>query len=141
MLIGGLCLLVGVVMFLFSRDVIMLVLSGAICVGALWKAVTLFRMISKKNYEIVEGTCVSISQNPIRRYRKVKIMDEAGTESTLLLSKQDKIKIGFRYRFYFSKTQHITLGSEYFDAALSSDCFVGYEELGEYQQQAPEEKR
>ena len=49
----------------------------------------------------------------------------------LLFGKRSKIQIGFRYRFYFKKTQRLTLGSEYFDAALSSDCFLGFEELGE----------
>ena len=45
--------------------------------------------------------------------------------------RHSKIQIGFRYRFYFKKTQRLTLGSEYFDSALSSDCFLGFEELGE----------
>ena len=58
-------------------------------------------------------------------------MDDEGNESALLLGKHSKIQIGFRYRFYFKKTQRLTLGSEYFDSALSSDCFLGYEELGE----------
>ena len=30
------------------------------------------------------------------------------------------------------ETQHISLGSEYLDSALSSDCFLGYEELGDF---------
>lgn len=131
-LIGGLCLLVGIAMFLFSKDVMMLALSAAVCVGALWKGLTLFRVISKEQYEIVEGICVSVSQNPIRKYRKVKIMDGAGVESSLLLGKQDRIKIGYRYRFYFKDTDRLTLGNGRLDAALSSDCFIGYEEMGEY---------
>ena len=58
-------------------------------------------------------------------------MDDEGNESALLLGKHSKIQIRFRYRFYFKKTQRLTLGSEYFDSDLSSDCFLGYEELGE----------
>ncbi len=61
------------------------------------------------------------------KYRKVKIMDDEANESTLLLDKQSKIKIGDRYRFYFKKTTRVTLGNEYFDTALASDCFLGYE--------------
>ena len=56
---------------------------------------------------------------------------EGTCASALLLGKHSKIQIGFRYRFYFKKTQRLTLGSEYFDSALSSDCFLGFEELGE----------
>ena len=80
---------------------------------------------------MVEGTCVGIVPKPLRKYRKIRIMDDDGNESALLLGKHSKIQIGFRYRFYFKKTQRLTLGSEYFDAALSSDCFLGFEELGE----------
>ena len=80
---------------------------------------------------MVEGTCVGIVPKPLRKYRKIRIMDDDGNESALLLGKHSKIQIGFRYRFYFKKTQRLTLGSEYFDSALSSDCFLGFEELGE----------
>lgn len=80
-----------------------------------------------------KGTCVGITPKPLRRYRKIRIMDDNGNESALLLSKQSKVKIGYRYRFYFKNTQRLTLGSEYFDSALSSDCFLGYEELGEFE--------
>lgn len=79
----------------------------------------------------MEGTCVGIVPKPLRKYRKIRIMDDDGNESAILLSKHSKVKIGFRYRFYFKTTQRLTLGSEYFDSALSSDCFLGYEELGE----------
>lgn len=78
---------------------------------------------------MVEGTCVGIVPMLLRKYRKIRIMDDDGNESALLLGKHLKIQIGFRYRFYFKKTQRLTLGSEYFDSALSSDCFLGFEEL------------
>ena len=130
-LLGLVCLLVGLAMFLFAGDRIMLLLSGAVCILGLYRAYSFYRAISKKEYEIVEGTCVGIVSKPLRKYRKIRIMDDDGNESALLLSKHSKVKIGFRYRFYFKKTQRLTLGSEYFDSALSSDCFLGYEELGE----------
>ena len=59
------------------------------------------------------------------------LWDDEGNESALLLPKQSKLIIGDRYRFYFKQTQRISLGSEYFDAAMSSDCFLGYEQIGE----------
>lgn len=90
------------------------------------------RIISSEEYETVEGTCVVVLPKPLRRYRKIKIMDDKGNESSMLLGKQSKVKIGYRYRFYFKETQHISLGSEYLDSAMSSDSFLGYEELGEY---------
>jgi hypothetical protein len=59
-------------------------------------------------------------------------MDDSGIESSLRLGKQVMIKIGFRYRFYFKKSEQLSVGSEYFDAALASDRFLGFEELGEF---------
>ena len=90
-----------------------------------------YRVLSEKKYEVVEGTCVGIVPKPLRKFRKIRIMDDEGNESALLLPKQSKVTIGDRYRFYFKQTQRISLGSEYFDAAMSSDCFLGYEQIGE----------
>jgi len=56
----------------------------------------------------------------------------------MLLGKQLKVKIGYRYRFYFKKTQHISLGNEYLNSAIFSDHFLGYEELGEFSGEATE---
>lgn len=130
-LLGLACLLIGLAVFLFSKDKMMLLLSTAVCILSFCRAYTFYRAISKKEYEVVEGTCVGIVPKPMRKYRKVRIMDDEGTESALLLGKHAKIKIGFRYRFYFKSTQRLNFGSEYFDSALSSDCFLGFEELGE----------
>lgn len=119
-------------MFLLLKDRMMLFLSLAVCILSVGKALEYYRVIAGEEYEIVEGTCVAVMPKPLRKYRKIKIMDDNGNESTMLLGKQSKVKIGYRYRFYFKETQRISLGSEYLDSAMSSDCFLGYEELGEF---------
>ena len=129
---GTICLLVGIATFLLLKDRMMLFLSLAVCVLSFAKAFEYYRVIAEDGYEIVEGTCVAVMPKPLRKYRKIKIMDDNGNESTMLLDKQAKIKIGYRYRFYFKETQQISLGSEYLDTAMSSDCFLGYEELSEF---------
>lgn len=131
-LLGLLCLLIGIAVYFFSKDRTMLLLSGVVCILCILRAYSIFRIITDEQYETVEGTCVGIMPKPLRKYRKVRIMDDEGNESSLLLNKQSKVKIGYRYRFYFKKTQRLTLGNEYIDSSLSSDCFLGYEELGEY---------
>ena len=131
-IIGIVCLLIGLAMSIFLKDKMMLFLSLAVCVLSFAKAFEYYRVIAEDGYEIVEGTCVAVMPKPLRKYRKIRIMDDNGNESTMLLDKQAKVKIGYRYRFYFKETQHITLGSEYLDTAMSSDCFLGYEELGEF---------
>ena len=131
-LIGIFCLLIGIAGSLFARDKTMLALSTAVCGLSLWRAWLIYNLIRRQTYEVVEGTCVGIIPKPLRKYRKIRILDDAGVESTLLLGKQSKIQIGARYRFYFKQTQRLTLGSPYFDAAFSSDCFLGYEKVEEF---------
>ncbi|MCI8471770.1 MAG: hypothetical protein HFE65_01540 [Clostridiales bacterium] len=131
-LLGLLCLLVGISVYFFSKDKTMLLLSGVVCILSLWRAYSIFRIVVGKQYETVEGTCVSITPKPLRKYRRIRIMDDEGNESYVLLNKQSKVKIGYRYRFFFKQTQRLTFGSEYLDAAMSSDHFLGYEELGEF---------
>lgn len=137
-IIGIVCLLVGVAMFLLFKDRMMLFLSLAVCFFSFLKAFEFYRVITGEEYEIVEGTCISVMPKPLRKYRKIKIMDDNGNESTMLLGKQSKVKIGYRYRFYFKETQRLTFGSEYLDSSMSSDCFLGYEELGEFSTQTTE---
>ncbi len=129
-IVGGGCLLVGIAMFLFLQDQTMLLLSFILCTMCVTKAFSYHKTMVDRSYEVVEGTCVAISPKPLRKYRKIKLVDDQGNESALLLNKQSKIKIGYRYRFYFKDTQRLTLGNEYFDSSLSSDCFLGFEELG-----------
>ncbi len=131
-IVGAFCLLIGLAMFLFLKDRMMLFLSLAVFVLSVGKALEYYNVIAKGKYETVEGTCVSVVPKPLRKYRKIKIIDDDGNESTMLLNKQTKVKIGYRYRFYFKETNHISLGSEYLDSATSTDCFLGFEELGEY---------
>ncbi len=131
-LIGFVCLLIGIAMMLLLKDRMMFFLSLAIFLLSIGKAIEFYFLIANKKYEVIEGTCVGIVPKPLRKYRKIKIMDDAGIESSMLLNKQTKVKIGYRYRFFFKETQHLSLGSEYLDSATLSDCFLGVEELGEF---------
>ena len=130
-LVGIGCLLVGIAFTAIAKDTMMLLLSVAVCAFSFYKAFAMFRIASKKDYEIVEGTCTAIVPKLLNKFRKIKITDDEGNETTLLLAKQSKIAIGERYKFYFKKTTRVTLGNEYFDSALSSDCFLGYEAAAE----------
>ena len=65
-------------------------------------------------------------------------MDDNGNESSMLLGKQSKVKIGYRYRFYFKGTRIFRWAARYLDSAMSSDCFLGYEELGEFTESTTE---
>jgi len=138
-LIGASCFIVGAAYFLYAKDTMTLALSCLVLLFSLFRSIGLYRTIAKQKYEVVEGTCVGVAAKPLRKHFTVKIMDDAGIESTLRLGKQAKVKIGFRYCFYFnSQGERLSVGSEYFDIALSSNQFLGFEELGEFEKQAPD---
>ena len=137
-IIGTGCLLIGAALCFIRMDRIMLFLSLAVFAASAGRALSYYRIITDKSYKTVEGVCVSVVPKPLRKYRKIKIMDGDGNEYTMLLGKQSKVKIGYRYRFYFKETQHISLGSEYLDSAMSSDHFLGYDVLGELAAEATE---
>lgn len=128
-MVGIGCLLVGIAFTIFAKDTMMLFLSIAVCAFSFYKALAMYRVASKRDYEIVEGTCTNIVPKLMPKYRKIKVTDDEGNETTLLLGKQSKVNIGDRYRFYFKKTTRVTLGNAYFDSVLSSDCFLGYESV------------
>jgi hypothetical protein len=131
-LIGFGCLIVGVAYYIFSKDKIMLALSSLMFIFSVFRSIGLYNIISGNKYDMVEGTCVGIGIKPFSKQYKVKIIDDTGIESSLRFGKQTKIKVGFRYRFYFKKGERLSVGSEYFDTALASDHFLGLEELGEF---------
>lgn len=131
-LIGAGCLTVGIAYFCYSHDKVFLFLSVAVFAASVIHALRFYLLIKQKRYRITEGVCVGIAPKPLRRYRKVRLMDEAGLETTLLLDKRTRLKIGFRYRAYFKEGEQLSLGSEYLDTALSGGGFLGIEELGQY---------
>lgn len=135
--IGGLG--IGVVYYFIAGDGIFLGLSAIVFLFGILRGVSLYRLTARGDYERVEGTCIRITLKPLRKCRQIKIMDSQGVESTLMLTKQTKIKIGYRYRFYFKKDARPLLGSEYLDTALSTDCFLGCEELGPYPEETKSE--
>jgi len=131
-LIGAGCLIIGLAYYIYSKDNITLVLSFFVFIFSIIRSAGLYIIVSKKKYDIVEGTCVGIKPKPFGKYYAIKIIDDNGIEISVQLVKQTKIKIGFRYRFYFKRGERVSLGNEYLDTALSSDHFLGFEELGEF---------
>ncbi|WP_444643150.1 hypothetical protein ACRQU7_01325 [Caproiciproducens sp. R1] len=130
--VGMGCLGVGVAYYLVTDDGVLLMLSSLVFGLSLVRSILLYRTIFRQDYETVVGTCVAITTLPLRKCRRIKVMDDQGIVNTLLLAKQAKIKIGYQYRFFFKKNVPSYLGSEYFDTVLSTDSFLGYEEIGRY---------
>jgi len=136
LLTGVGCFLFGVAYYLYAADRIFLILSCMVLLISLYKCFHIYSLVIKKRYETVEGICVGIISKLIGKCNKVKMMDEDGIESTLYLSKNSKLKIGHRYKLYFSQAPQINVGSEYLNTALATDSFLGYEDLGEFEKES-----
>lgn len=126
-LIGATCLFVGITFCIFSKDMIMLLLSIGVFLFSAYRVITLYRVASKGEYEIVEGMCTRIAPKLFGKYCKVTIVDKEKNERTLLVDKGTRIKVGNKCRFYFTKTEKLTIGKEYFDLPDFSDNLLGYE--------------
>jgi hypothetical protein len=122
---------VGAVYYIRCLDTVFLALTAPVC-WLVYRCYSLYRLIAGKHYCVTEGVCTGITPKPLRRYRSVRLMDAEGLETTLLLDKRTRVKIGFHYRIYFKQDPRPRFGSEYLDTALSGDCFLGMEELGEF---------
>lgn len=119
---------VAAVMFFLSRDRTLLMLSILILIGCIFRSIRLLQVIIREDYDIVTGICTNVTAVPFRRYRKIFLLDEAGNETTLLLGKQQPVKPGASYRFYFQRNGPVPSGNDYLDAMLSTNIFLGYEE-------------
>jgi len=123
-------ILVGAAYYMYiSPDRILLILSILVFAASLVKGGLLLYRIKIKNYEIVEGVCVGFTTKPLSKFRGVKFMDAQGNEATVRLPKNHKFMIEHRYRLYFSKNTAPPVGSEFIDTRLTTDSFLGYEEI------------
>lgn len=136
LLTGAGCFLFGVAYYLYAADRIFLMLSCMVLLISLYKYFHIYIMVTQKRYETVEGTCVGITSKLIGKCNKIKMMDDNGIESTLYLSKNSRLKIGHRYKLYFSQASQINVGSEYLNTAFATDSFLGYEDFGEFEKES-----
>lgn len=128
-LAGLASLAVSLVIFTATTDYILLALGGIIFIASLVLSGSLWSTAARGRYEVIEGVCTGVTPLALHRYCKVQLVDAQGAEATLLLSKASKFRIGSRYRFYFQTESRPVVGNDYLDAALSTNSFLGYEEL------------
>lgn len=131
-LAGAAFFLVGLAAIFFSLDTVTALLSGVLSIGLAYKTAELYRLIITGHYTAVDGTCIAITQMPLRKYRNIRIIDSQERERTLVLPRQDKIEVGRRYRFYFKSSERIRTGSSFLDASLPTDGFLGLEVASDY---------
>ena len=132
MLIGAACQLFSVIYYTAVSDNILLLLGSVLFLFCIGRSISLFQLMRRADYETVEGICISIFTNPLKKHRKIRLLDKNGVEHTLLLAKNSKFQIGYSYRFYFRTQAALSLGSGYLSTLLSSNQFLGFECFGEY---------
>ena len=115
--------------FYFSPDHIFLYMSIFVFAASLFKGGLLIYMIKKGRYEVIEGICIGFTYKPFSKLRGVKFIDAEGIEATVRLPKEHKFSIERKYRLYFSKQRTALVGSDFIDTRLTTDSFLGYEEI------------
>lgn len=128
-LAGLASLAVSLVIFTATTDHILLALGGIIFIASLVLSGSLWSTAARGRYEVVEGVCTGVTTPALHRYRKVQLVDAQGAETTLLLSKASRFRIGSHYRFYFQTGSRPAVGNDYLDAALSTNSLLGFEVL------------
>ena len=121
--------LVAIIVFAVAKDHTMLTLGGILFLWCFLRGGMLWRGVSAGHYECITGVCTSVSRQPFRRYKKVHLTLEDGNETALLLGMQERILPDTWYRFYFRNNSAPRLGNDYLDAALSTNVFLGFEEI------------
>ncbi|RFZ77652.1 hypothetical protein DS742_17515 [Lacrimispora amygdalina] len=132
--------IVSLIFFIAAGDRILLMLGGILLVFCVFRSVSIWRLISNDNYETAEGVCTGITSPPFRRYRRIHLLDENGSEFTVLLDRSARLTIGTPYRFYFQKNARPLMGNAYLDASLSTNAFLGYEEIQTADSGSPEQE-
>lgn len=124
-------LLVGTAVWLAAQDRVMLLLSGVVFLLTLGRAVLLFRCFVLGNYVVLEGICIQITQIPLQRCRKIRLLGDTEEEFSLFIGKQHAVQVGNRYRFYLQRSGDMQLPGMWLTASLRSGNLLGVEQIGD----------
>ena len=127
--VGAACLLLGIAVGITQRDRLLFFLSLAVCAACGIKAVLFYRVAAREEYTVLEGVCVMLQQNPIRKSRRVKIVDGEDQIHVLALDKRVKLRVGHLYRFYLRQPGAAQALSSQTALPAPPDELLGYEEI------------
>lgn len=129
-LVGIGCFFAGLVFYLYNHDRIFLGLSCCILSGSLIKTITLYIRLRRKEYILLEGICTQVQFKLFSKSHQVLLVDAGGTEHTLLISKDYKIRTGLLYRFYFKTASGISPGKNpLLEKMLLTEQLLGVEQI------------
>lgn len=129
-LVGIGCFVVGITLLIVQKDLSFFALSALILLGSFIKAALLHRLIRRKAYTTIEGTCMDVRPKMLGQSREVLLTDPEGQKLRLLIGKEHKIQPGSCYRFYFKDASGISPGKNpLMEKALLTDNLLGVEAL------------
>lgn len=120
------CFLAGAAAGIALKDRMMLFLSTAVFLACVVKAIVLYRLVARGEYEVVEGVCVEVRRQPIQKSCRVKVVDSADNIRSLTLEKRLSLRVGRQYRFYLRKSSD---ASQLPNPFHRPDELLGYEEI------------
>ena len=129
-LVGTGCFFTGLVLFLHQKDISFFILSILLFAGSAIKAVLLGLQIKRKTYFVLEGICTDVRLRLFRNSHDIVLTDQDGNEHLLRIGKDQKIRPGVSYRFYFRTSESIQSGqSPLLAKAVLTDNLLGMEEI------------
>lgn len=129
-LVGTGCFFTGLVLFLHQKDISFFILSILLFAGSAIKAVLLGLQIKRKTYFVLEGICTDVRLRLFRNSHDIVLTDQDGNEHLLRIGKDQKIRPGVSYRFYFRTSESIPSGqSPLLAKAVLTDNLLGMEEI------------
>ena len=106
-------------------DRVTLLLSIAVLIAGGLKALTLYRSVAASDYEVCEGTVLSITNIPLRKRQEIVV--QADEQLKLILEGKHRFSIGKSYRIYLKKQELAFENSNIPEALIPARVVLGYE--------------
>lgn len=128
LLIGSLCIFIGVVMFFSQQDLNMFMLSLCVSIIIFIKTFLLYRRIKRGEFVTIKGICTKISST-LFAGNKIVYIETDEDVLQMYLTKDTKVNINEEYIFYFKKDPSKTtiILNNYITSKLNTENFFGYE--------------
>lgn len=123
------CLLIGSAGSVVLKDRFMFFLSAAACAACLAKAFSFYRLVSRREYDIVEGVCIEIRQHPLQRSCKAKFVDADDHTHVFSLEKGTRVFVGCQYRFYLRRQDEAAKSASHLLPFSPPAELLGYEKI------------
>jgi len=143
---GAICLFIGFIVALVTRDLLILGMSGILFVAFIVKGLLIQQKIRSSKVYIVDGVCIGIAPKILGRYKRIELVNtDTGDDAFFILPKKVGFKLGYVYKCYFDNdiknrvpTDEKTKNSFFNNGMdLPTNGFLGFECFGIYQGNQP----